>query len=116
MIDDDHLLLKINRRRLEPLGFDITTFTDGKSAYEAFRENPDKYDLIITDQSMPGYLGMDLTLKVHNIRPGLPVIICTGHSDIKQEDIDQFKGQVTFIFKPVQNDELIAAVINLFTT
>ena len=58
----------------------VTTALSGREALEIFTEAPDRFDLIITDQTMPRMTGTDLAREILNIRPEIPILVCTGFS------------------------------------
>lgn len=78
-----------------------------------FQDQPDNFDLLITDQTMPGLSGAELAKAVLEIKPSLPIIMCTGHSDIIPEEKALSMGIKRYVFKPVRGDELLDAVREL---
>ena len=66
---------------LTSLGYDVTTQPDGIEALKTFQENPHRFDLIITDFTMPHMTGYALAAEMMRIRPGIPVILCTGYNE-----------------------------------
>lgn len=110
VVDDEELLVRITKKRLEGLGHHVVAVSDSRKALEIFCDAPDKIDLLITDQTMPGLTGTDLVREIHRINPRLPVIMCTGHSDIISEEGAIEMGISRFILKPLQKDELLDAV------
>ena len=109
IVDDEIFLVKINKRRLESLGYKVTGTTDSNEALEKIRKKG-KFDLIITDQSMPGLSGADLAKEVFKEYPDMPIIMCTGHSDLVSEADALNLGIKKYIFKPIEGDELVNAV------
>ncbi len=81
LIDDEEILAELGTLILERLGYQVTPATDSLQALELFRENAGRFDLIITDYTMPKLTGTDLAKEIHRIRPGIPVILCTGFSE-----------------------------------
>jgi len=110
VVDDEPLLVKINETRLKSRGYQVTAVSDSREALEKFRNRPDRFDLLITDQTMPGLTGAELAKAVLEIRPSLPIIMCTGHSDIVPEDMALAVGIKKYILKPLYGDELLDAV------
>ena len=78
-IDDDESLANMTGETLRRLGYDVTVAIDSKKAFELFRSAPERFDLVITDMTMPGIAGEKLAASMLEIRPELPVIICTGY-------------------------------------
>ncbi len=109
MVDDDPILVKINERRLKNHGYDVTAVSDSNEALEKFRNQPDKFDLLITDQTMPNLTGADLTKAVLEIKPSMPIIMCTGHSDTVNEKKALALGIKQYVYKPLHGDELLVA-------
>ena len=83
------------------LGYRVETRTSPVEALEAVRMNPQKYDLVITDMTMPQMTGYNLAKRLMEIRPGLPVILCTGFSDQINDEKARSVGIVEFLLKPV---------------
>jgi CheY-like chemotaxis protein len=77
-VDDEPTLLEIGTELLGKLGYRVTTCRDGRAALETFQARPDEFDLVITDMTMPGLTGDRLAKELVQIRPALPVILCTG--------------------------------------
>ena len=110
VVDDEMLLVKINKRRLENVGYTVTVTTDSEEALEKIRNHPEQFDLLITDQTMPMMSGADLTREVLKVRPDLPVIMSTGHSEVMTEKKALEMGIRKYVLKPIQGNELIHAV------
>jgi len=110
MVDDEPLLLQINKRRLEKSGYQITITTDSQDALGKFQKTPGKFDLIITDQTMPGLTGIELAKAVMEIKPSMPIIMCTGHSESTPKEKALSFGVKQYVYKPIQGNELINAV------
>ncbi len=110
MADDEPALLDIGRRMLERLGYQVTTFTDPVAALEAFRSAPDRYDLAITDMTMPDLTGDRLATEIKNIRPGFPVILCTGFSERINTEVAAGMGIDRYIEKPLNKRDIARAI------
>jgi len=79
-VDDEVPLALLGKRMLEELGYAVVSTTSGADALAATRADPDAFDLVITDLTMPGMTGTELARQLREIRPGLPVILATGHT------------------------------------
>jgi PAS domain S-box-containing protein len=79
-IDDEEFLIDIGKGLLESLGYKVETRTSPYDALEAFRAQADKYDMVITDMTMPKMTGEKLASEIKKIRPDIPIILCTGYS------------------------------------
>jgi len=109
-IDDEKVLADMSRIMLERLGYKVTVGTSSVEALAIFKDNPDAFDLVITDQTMPGMTGIDLARRMMEIRPNLPVILCTGYSSTLSEEKIASMGIKGFAFKPLAKRD-IAVVI-----
>jgi PAS domain S-box-containing protein len=78
VVDDEVMLLSMLQQRLRKMNYRVITRADSLSAMETLQANPDKFDLVLTDHTMPALQGADLAEKLGEIRPDLPVILMTG--------------------------------------
>ncbi|MDY6950757.1 MAG: PAS domain S-box protein [Thermodesulfobacteriota bacterium] len=99
-VDDEQPLVHLGKQVLETLGYDVTTRTGSVEALEAFRRQPDRFDLVITDMTMPAMTGDKLAGEIMKIRPDIPVILCTGFSTRISEDKSKAAGIRGFLLKP----------------
>ncbi|AGF76722.1 PAS domain S-box [Desulfocapsa sulfexigens DSM 10523] len=113
VVDDEEFLVRINKRRLESVGYTVTTATDSTEALKMFRAHPETFDLLITDQTMPKLSGAELASEILKIRPDLPVIMSTGHSDVVSEEKALEMGITKYVQKPIQGNELLEAAQEL---
>lgn len=91
---------------LEQLGYSLAVQSNGQEALETFQKNPQAFDLIITDQTMPKMLGTALTNKIRQIRSDMPIILCSGYSDLVTESTAAKFGIDAFLKKPFNIMEL----------
>jgi PAS domain S-box-containing protein len=115
-VDDEKMLVDIGRQALQHLGYDVVSRTSPIEALELFRAKPDRFDLVITDQTMPGMTGDALARELMQIRPGLPVIICTGYSQTIDPERAKQLGIKAFVMKPILINEIAAAVRKVLDT
>ncbi|WP_319586420.1 PAS domain S-box protein [uncultured Desulfobulbus sp.] len=101
LVDDEELLSEMGRTMLERLGYAVTVRTSSLDALAAFQNEPDRFDAVITDQTMPGMTGIDLARRMLQIRPRLPIILCTGYSNLVTEDQAKSYGIKGFAMKPL---------------
>jgi CheY-like chemotaxis protein len=80
LVDDEDSIMVMEKQVLTRLGYDVTSRTSSVEALEAFRANPYKFDLVITDMTMPKMSGDKLAVELINIRPDIPILLCTGFS------------------------------------
>ena len=100
-IDDEEVLLEIGSQILEQLGYKVVTEKSSVQALELFRAEPDRFDLVITDMTMPHMTGDKLARELMTIRSNIPVILCTGHSRLVSEEKAQEIGIKAFVMKPL---------------
>lgn len=109
-VDDEKLLIDIGKELLKGLGYSVETRASSLDAYEAFRATPEKYDLIVSDVTMPKLTGEQLARKIQEIEPGLPIILCTGFSSrLNLEELKKI-GVKKILMKPITLMELAVAV------
>jgi PAS domain S-box-containing protein len=101
LVDDEQSVLKVEKEILENLGYSLVTFTSPEEALEHFREQPEAYDLVITDMTMPGITGDKLAREILALRPDIPIVMCTGFSELINRE-EAFKiGIRKFVTKPI---------------
>ncbi|MBN2123377.1 MAG: PAS domain S-box protein [Deltaproteobacteria bacterium] len=100
-VDDEKPLVDLGRQMLERLGYRVTPRTGSLEALEAFRSSPDRFDLVITDQTMPNMVGMRLAEEIKKARPDIPIIVCTGFSDALTPEKVEMAGLEGFLLKPL---------------
>ncbi|MDM8549059.1 response regulator [Desulfobacterales bacterium HSG2] len=110
LLDDEFPIADVLRCMLEKMGYDVTLMTDSSETLETFRSHPDKFDLVITDMTMPKMTGEVLSRKLMEIRPDIPIIICTGFSEIFTEEKAANIGIRAYLNKPVSMDVLARTV------
>ena len=106
LVDDEPSIVKMQKQNLEHLGYTVVPRTSSMEALETFRTAPDSFDLIITDMTMPNMNGDRLALAVKDIRPDIPVILCTGFSEkINAASAADFPID-GFLMKPVEKEKM----------
>jgi len=110
LVDDESLLVRIHKRQLENLGYTVVALENSIEALEKIRSQPDEFDVVITDQTMPSLTGAELAEEVLKIKPDMPIIMCTGHSDTLSRKDAFAIGIKRYILKPIQGNELVYAV------
>jgi CheY-like chemotaxis protein len=106
LVDDQDAVVQMERQMLERLGYQVTVRTSSIDALEVFRANPDNYDLVITDMTMPNMTGDKLAGELIKIRSYLPVILCTGFSETMSEEKAASLGIKGFLLKPIVMKDL----------
>jgi PAS domain S-box-containing protein len=110
LVDDEIMLMEIGKMILESLGYTVTAKNSSIEALETFQQTPDKFDMVITDQTMPHMTGYDLAKRILEIKPTVPVILCTGYSNTVTPEKAEAEGIKALIYKPVSKNELAATV------
>jgi PAS domain S-box-containing protein len=105
-VDDEDMLVRSVRSMLDRLGYSVTATTDPLEALRLFTDHPRDFDLVLTDETMPGLTGAKLAEKMLSIRPDLPIILTTGFSDLVHEEEALAAGIRGFIMKPFSTSEI----------
>jgi signal transduction histidine kinase/FixJ family two-component response regulator len=105
-IDDERAVTEMGRQMLESLGYQVTTAMDSRKALALFKSNPQQFDLVVTDMTMPGITGEELARELMRLRPLIPVILSTGFSARIDEKKAMAMGIRAFLPKPVLKREL----------
>ena len=110
VVDDESGIIRVQKAALEKYGYRVTVTTDSLEAWSTIQQNVKKFDLLITDQTMPFLTGVELSKMVLSLRPNLPIILCTGYSArlYEQEALDV--GINRFISKPIVGKEFVRVV------
>ncbi len=109
-VDDEQALATIAGTMLGQLGYDVTIMTSSVEALDRFQTQPDLFDLLITDQTMPGMTGAELAHRALHIRSTLPIILYSGFSeDITSEKVKAI-GIQEFLMKPLAMEELASVI------
>jgi len=110
LVDDEVQITNIGQKILERLGYKVTTKTDSEEALEEFAAQPDRFDLVITDMTMPKLTGDQLAQRIMSIKPEIAVILCTGFNEDISEEKALSMGIDKFIMKPIVKDELAKTI------
>ncbi|MCP4691021.1 MAG: response regulator, partial [Desulfobacterales bacterium] len=110
IVDDEAPIIRMEQEMLERLGYTVEGLTSSVEALSLFRESPDKYKLVITDQTMPELTGAELAAELLALRPALPIILCTGFSESITEKNALEIGIKKFIMKPIVINDLAKTV------
>ncbi len=101
LVDDEEAILKMEKQMLERMGYHVTSRVSSLEALEAFGDDPDKFDLIISDMAMPQMSGNKLVKELRKIRPNIPILLCTGFSEKIPEKLAAEIGIKDILLKPV---------------
>ena len=109
-VDDEHVLADLGEHMLKPLGYTVTTKTNSIEALEIFKAQPQSFDLVVTDMTMPCMTGLELAGKLLQIRADIPIILCSGFSEMATPDKARATGIREFVMKPVDLSEMAKIV------
>lgn len=109
-VDDEPMLVELVRQDLQEFGYSVEARTSSVEALEAFRSDPSKFDVVITDQTMPNLTGIELSRQLLQLRPDVPVVLCTGFSDLVDDKVARKAGIRELVPKPVLCSDLAAAI------
>ncbi|MEW6667017.1 MAG: PAS domain S-box protein [Thermodesulfobacteriota bacterium] len=110
LVDDEEPLVRTGCAILEGLGYRVTATKSSREALEIFRDRPDQFDLVITDMTMPDMTGSELARHMLKIRADVPIILCTGYSDIITPERARDMGIREFLVKPIPLRNLAEAI------
>lgn len=109
-VDDELLLVEPGTEILQRQGYQVTAESDSSKAWALFSEDPDRFDIVITDNQMPGMNGLDLARKMIDLRPHIPIIMCTGFGDTLTVNQAREIGIKTIVYKPIIKHKLASAI------
>lgn len=110
LVDDEEMLLEIGRKFLKYYGYRVTVCASATDALKLFNKHPYDFDLVVTDQVMPGMTGAQLIRELLKIRSDIPIFLTTGYSEVISEEKALAMGVSAFIMKPIIMDELATAI------
>jgi two-component system, cell cycle sensor histidine kinase and response regulator CckA len=110
IVDDDEIILKMEKKILTSLGYKVETFTNPVYALEQFFAAPERFDLVIADMAMPKMTGDKFIQELLKIKPDLPTILCTGYSELIDENTALEMGIKQFLIKPIDMHKMAVAV------
>ena len=109
-VDDDKEIANMGKEILEGYGYRVESKTSSEEALETFRDGPDKFDLVVSDMIMPKMTGEELAEEFVRIRPGIPIILCTGYDEETYKERAGKIGIKEVVMKPVTGHDLVNAI------
>ncbi|MBW2130550.1 MAG: PAS domain S-box protein [Deltaproteobacteria bacterium] len=116
LVDDEPGMIETLQLMLLRLNYKVEARTGSLDALQAFRANPDKFDLVITDMTMPHMTGIELAREILGIRSNIPIILCTGFSELVSEETAKAAGIKEFIMKPIVMNEIALTIRRALNT
>lgn len=112
-VDDEQQIRELAREFFADLGYGVQTCSNGQEALQLFRKAPGSYDLVVTDMAMPGMSGKELSREILALRPEMPIVLCTGYSEVINGESARENGIREFLQKPVSMTQLSACIRNI---
>jgi CheY-like chemotaxis protein len=112
-VDDEQAMVDMGKQMLEALGYKVVAKTSSTEALEAFRAHPEKFDIVITDQTMPHITGEILAKKLMRIRSDIPIILYSGYSEVITEEKAKAMGIREFVMKPIVTRDMAETIRNV---
>jgi PAS domain S-box-containing protein len=109
-VDDEEAVCRVAERHLSRLGYRVKTFTSAPEALTAFLAASEEWDLVVTDMTMPSLTGDEVARRVKELRPTLPVVLCTGYSEKVCAERARALGIDRFVLKPVVGADLVHVI------
>ena len=106
IVDDEPMLVALAEEMLAELGFEPLGFDSSRAALQAFRAEPARFDLVLTDEAMPDLVGMELAREIRRIRPDVPIILMSGHGGVPLANRAAEIGVNEVLHKPLQRGDL----------
>jgi PAS domain S-box-containing protein len=110
LVDDEASMVRVCQKILERKGYRVTGETSSMKALELFKEDPDAFDLVVTDMTMPEMTGDVLARHIMMIKPGIPVVMCTGYSEKIDEETAKALGIKELLLKPLEQNTLLSSI------
>jgi len=115
-VDDEEALVEIAKQMLERLGYEVIAEKDSVRALKQFQRNPERFDLVITDQTMPNMTGIELARKLMSIKKDIPIILCTGFSEVISPEAAKAMGIREFVMKPIIKKDMAETIRRVIDT
>jgi PAS domain S-box-containing protein len=116
LVDDEALVIQMGHQLLERLGYGVTSRSNSLEALKLFEQDPDRFDLVITDMTMPDLTGDQLAKMITRIRPEIPIILCTGYSNRLDQKFIAGAGIRAILYKPLVKNELADTIRSVLST
>jgi len=109
-VDDEEAIAEMGEDILAELGYEVASRMNGREALALFRLDPSRFDLVVTDQTMPEMTGVELAKEILALRPDMPIIMCTGFSYVVDADRARAAGIRAFAMKPLTKREIAKTI------
>ena len=112
-VDDEIKITKLGKKMLERYGYRVTTANHPQQALTLFSQNPDDFNVIVTDMTMPDMKGDRLIKEIQKIRSGIPCVLCTGYSKEINQKAGPIEGLKAVLIKPIDQNEFVSTIQHL---
>jgi CheY-like chemotaxis protein len=106
IVDDEKPLVELAEEMLAELSYEPTGFDSSMAALEAFREAPQRFDIVLTDETMPDLVGIDLACEIRRLRPDIPIVLMSGYSGTPLQERARAVGIREVLRKPLQSKDI----------
>jgi DNA-binding NtrC family response regulator len=110
VVDDESAIRELIGQFLLDAGYRVDIFVNGMDAWQTISRTPKAWDLLITDQTMPGMTGEQLAAMLLAVRPEMPIILCSGNNELLDNDQTRKMGISACLLKPIGRDGLLDLV------
>jgi PAS domain S-box-containing protein len=110
LVDDEEAMVDMGRQMLTHLGYQVVAQNNSREALRLFSRDPHQFNLVITDQTMPHMTGTELSRAILAVRPDMPIILCTGFSEVIAAEEAKAQGIREFVLKPILTLELATTI------
>lgn len=110
LADDEVLIAQFAAEILAMAGYRVTTAANGLEALDLFRGDPAAFDLLLTDMTMPKMSGMELARQCLELRPELPIILCSGYNEEVSKESAFDSGLSAYLTKPIAGIQLCSII------
>lgn len=114
IVDDEKLLVTLGEIMLADLGYEPIGFNSAMAALEAFRDSPDRFDMVLTDDSMPKFSGTDLAREIRLPRPDIPIVLMCGYANASSLERARVVGIPEVLSKPLQRKDIAECLARVF--
>jgi CheY-like chemotaxis protein len=106
IVDDEHALVALAEETLAELGYEPVGFVSSLAALQAFRAEPKRFDLVLTDETMPDLTGTELAREIRHLRPEISIILMSGYGGKQLSERAQAAGVIAVLRKPLIRRDL----------
>jgi len=115
-VDDEEDICDAGGRMLKWMGYHVRTVSNGMEAIEVFKQEPGGIDLVITDMTMPGMTGVELSMKLLEMRPDIPIILCTGYHETTNQETVKALGIREYVSKPYSHRDMAEIIRDVLSS